>query len=338
MSDAPSAPTSSGGAPATSAPSAPASSGASAGASSTPGARPGSTAAPGKSAPTKNPGAIPGTQPETSAPQQTKAEQIAEAKRKYQFKVDGKEWEEELDDVEVRSRLQKSHAADKRMQEAAELRKKFNDAIAYGKDNVAEAVKSLFGMDLDEWAETRLEQRFKEATLSPEQKERAQMEKELAKYRKQEQEARETQERTAKQKYEDEIWQSTEKDFLGALNKMGYSQDTSKFLLPMMASLADAALDADMELDSELLAHETQKHLRTVNQKRLGALKGDNLLSELGPEIVKEVLRAQLSKVKLSEVPEEAPVQAVERKEPVEQRGRRQTPLGKFKHRHLFGE
>lgn len=343
-SSAPSAPTSSpskaGGAPSTPA-AKPAATGASTGATAASKA-PATGATPAAPAPrklsdqvAKKPAA-----PANETPAE-RAERKELEKRKYQFKVDGREWDEELDDNEIRVRLQKGFAADKRMQEAAELRKKFQDAMSYGKDNLDEAVKQLFGVDIDEYMEQRLESRFKDAMLSEEERERSSLQKELERYKKQEQEAKTRAEQEARQKFEREIWENTEKEFIGALDRLGYDRNVSKLLLPMMTDLADAALDAGMELDAELIAHEANKRLSAVNKTRLTGLKGDRLLAELGDDVVKEVLKARLSKARLTPEPEPPPPPApVARPRVVDVREKPQKSgmsSSQFRRKHIFG-
>lgn len=272
--------------------------------------------------------------------QQTQAEKVEEARRKYKFKVDGKEWEEELGDDEIRARLQKGLAADKRMQEAAQLRKTFQDAMAYGKDNFDEVAKSMFGIDVDQYLEDRLEKRFQEAMMSEEQKEQANLKKELERYKKLETEQKAAAEQAARQKYEQGIWDQTEQTFIGALDKLGYEPATAKVLLPMMADLADAALDSGVDLDADMLAYETNKRLKALNGHRLKSLKGDRLLAELGDDVVREVLRAKVAAAKLAPVEPEAPPEEGERVAPPDgpvRHGRSGRGPPKFKRKHLFG-
>jgi hypothetical protein len=77
----------------------------------------------------------------------------AAEKRKYQLKVDGQDIEEELSDDDIRVRLQKAHAVDKRFAEVANQRKQIEAALSQLKNDPAKALKEIAGLDLDEWAE-----------------------------------------------------------------------------------------------------------------------------------------------------------------------------------------
>lgn len=276
--------------------------------------------------------------PKAEAPaqsQEEKAEARREAeRRKYQFKVDGKEWEEELSEDDVKIRLQKAIAADKRMQEAAEYRKKFNEALEYGKQNPADAFKKLFGVDLDEYAEKRLAEKYQEAIM-PEH-ERAVLEERKAREAAEAQlkQIREAQEHAAKTQFEQQVWQQTQQEFVGALEQLGYEPAFAKsHLLPLMADVAEANLDYGIELDPPTLAAQVQKRLQTIHQKQLHGLKGDSLLNYLGNDVVKEIIRAKLEKVKLTP-PEPAPQPVAEPPPPEKKKS---MTSAEFRRKFIFG-
>jgi len=90
-----------------------------------------------------DPSSVPGIG-ETPASQEadrSKAEAKAEAQRKLRLKIDGEELE--LDEGEVISRAQKATAADKRMMEAAELRKALQTEVAAWRKNPRQALERL---------------------------------------------------------------------------------------------------------------------------------------------------------------------------------------------------
>src|SRR5690606_2479354 len=84
--------------------------------------------------------------PETAGDEGPPGETAAERaiRLKLKFKVDGQEIEEELDEHEIRMRLQKAKGAEKRFEEAARLRKEWEDAVALGKRDPSAAMKQLF--------------------------------------------------------------------------------------------------------------------------------------------------------------------------------------------------
>lgn len=346
-SSAPSAPTaSSGGAPTSSAPKAPSTSGASSsGTSSTPkpastqSATQSTTSAPSKPAvppqkrslsdQVKKP--VVETKPVVPAPKPEAKE--PPAKKKFSFKIDGQEQSVEWDDNELHAQVQKSLAADKRLQEAAELRKKFENAKKYGRDNPEQAFKELFEVDLDQWAEKRIVDRYEEALKSPEEIERAKMQKELEGYKKREADAKTEQERVAKENFEREIWEKTESEFIQAVETLGFEPQFAKVaILPIMADIAEANLEHGLELPPSVMAAQAEKRLQTIGKKYIGGLTGDKLISFLGEDAVKDIIKTRLAKVQMAPAdptPEPTPEPPKTERKPLTQ--------SQFRRRHLYG-
>jgi hypothetical protein len=106
-------------------------------------------------------------------------------KKKLKLKVDGREFEEEVDlgdEAYLTRELQKSKAFDKRMQEFAEYKKKV-DAFMNAFNEDPEGLLEKMGKNVDELAEKRLRRRVEEMEKSPEQLEREKMAKELEELR-----------------------------------------------------------------------------------------------------------------------------------------------------------
>ena len=62
------------------------------------------------------------------------------------------------------------------------------------------------------------------------------------------------------------------------------AQTTSTVLVPMMAEIAEAALDYGVELTPSQMAGEANKRLETIHRRQLQGLKGEQLLRYLGVE------------------------------------------------------
>ena len=107
--------------------------------------------------------------------------EAAALRKKLKLKVDGQEFEEEIDfndDDSLKRHLQKSRAFDKRMQEFSTYKQQV-DAIIEMLENDPEALLERMGKNVDELAEQRLRRRVEELKKSPEQLEREKMEREL---------------------------------------------------------------------------------------------------------------------------------------------------------------
>jgi hypothetical protein len=217
-------------------------------------------------------------------------------KRRYALKVDGQDIEEELSEDEIRVRLQKSHAVDKRFAEVANQRKAIEEALKTIKTDPAKALKEIAGLDLDEWAEKRILERYQEAMLPQEEREKAEMQKKLADYERQFEEQKTAAETAKQQAYEQQVFEKTEAEFIEAVETLGYDKGFSRtVLVPMMAEIAESALDYGVELTPSQMAAEANKRLETIHRRQVQGLKGEQLLRYLGDDVVTEAIRAKLA-------------------------------------------
>ena len=270
--------------------------------------------------------------PKDAAP---KAPTAAE-KRKYQLKVDGQDIEEELSDDDVRVRLQKAHAVDKRFQEVASQRKAIEEALKTIKTDPAKALKEIAGLDLDEWAEKRILERYQEAMLPEAEREKAEMQRKLADYERQFEEQKTAAETAKQQAYEQQVFEKTEQEFISAVEQLGYDKGFSRtVLVPMMAEIAEAALDYGVELTPSQMASEANKRLETIHRRQVQGLKGDQLLRYLGDDVVTEAIRAKLSATRgTAAAPSTPPPPA---RKPVTEEPRKPMTPQQWRMKHLYG-
>ncbi len=102
-------------------------------------------------------------------------------KRKFKIKVDGEEFEEDLDlgdEEAIKKHLQMSKAAQKRMQEKSAIEKDMRQLLEVLKNDPDSVLEEL-GFDLDAHAQKRLQRKLDEMQKSPEQKEKEKFEAEL---------------------------------------------------------------------------------------------------------------------------------------------------------------
>lgn len=107
-------------------------------------------------------------------------------KRKFQLKIDGKDEDLELDlnnDDEVKKHLQKSKSFDKRSKEWAGFKTQVDQFISQLKSSPDSVLEQL-GINVDDFAEKRIQRRLEEMSKSPEQLEREKMQQELESLRK----------------------------------------------------------------------------------------------------------------------------------------------------------
>lgn len=267
-------------------------------------------------------------------PAAPKAPTAAE-KRRYALKVDGQEIEEELSDDEIRVRLQKAHAVDKRFAEVANQRKQIEAALAQLKTDPAKALKEIAGLDLDEWAEKRILERYQEAMLPEAEREKAEMQRKLAEYERQFEEQKTAAERQKADAYEQQVFEQTEQEFISAVEQLGYDKGFSRtVLVPMMAEIAEAALDYGVELTPSQMATEANKRLETIHRRQVQGLKGEALLKYLGDDVVTEAIRAKLAATK-GAAPQAAPPPPA--RKPTTQEPRKPMTPAEWRMKHLYG-
>jgi len=260
----------------------------------------------------------------------------AAEKRRYALKVDGQDIEEELSDDEIRVRLQKAHAVDKRFAEVANQRKQIEAALSQLKNDPAKALKEIAGLDLDEWAEKRILERYQEAMLPEAEREKAEMQKKLADYERQFEEQKTAAETAKQQAYEQQVFEKTEQEFIQAVETLGYDKGFSRtVLVPMMAEIAESALDYGVELTPSQMAAEANKRLETIHRRQVQGLKGEQLLRYLGDDVVTEAIRAKLAATRgPSAAPSTPPPPA---RKPVTEAPRKPMTPQEWRMKHLYG-
>jgi hypothetical protein len=269
------------------------------------------------------------------APKAPAAPTAAE-KRRYALKVDGQDIEEELSDDEIRVRLQKAHAVDKRFAEVANQRKQIEAALSQLKNDPAKALKEIAGLDLDEWAEKRILERYQEAMLPEAEREKAEMQKKLADYERQFEEQKTAAETAKQQAYEQQVFEKTEQEFIQAVETLGYDKGFSRtVLVPMMAEIAESALDYGVELTPSQMAAEANKRLETIHRRQVQGLKGEQLLRYLGDDVVTEAIRAKLAATRgPSAAPSTPPPPA---RKPTTEAPRKPMTSAEWRMKHLYG-
>lgn len=275
------------------------------------------------------------TEAKAPAPKAPAAPTPAE-KRRYSLKVDGQEIEEELSDDDIRVRLQKAHAVDKRFAEVANQRKQIEAALSQLKNDPAKALKEIAGLDLDEWAEKRILERYQEAMLPEAEREKAEMQRKLADYERQFEEQKTSAEKQKADAYEQQVFEQTEQDFISAVEQLGYDKGFSRtVLVPMMAEIAESALDYGVELTPSQMAGEANKRLETIHRRQVQGLKGEQLLKYLGDDVVTEAIRAKLAATKGLGAQSQTPPPPA--RKPVTEAPRKPMTPAEWRMKHLYG-
>ena len=258
------------------------------------------------------------------------------ARHKFTLKVDGQEESLELTPEEIQVRLQRERAANKRFQQAAEERKRVQAFIEMVEKNPAEAVKFVTGgkVDLTKWAEQDLLRRYEESQMTPEQREKLALQRQIDQYQNQEKTRAEQIQAQQRVAFEEKVRNETEQELMAGLKQTGYSMEVQKMVLPMMAEIASANLEFGIELTPAQMANETKRRVETMAGNLVKGMSGEQLANFLGPAAVKSILQHQLAAHKLQASPGQ-PRPAPEPEEKTEPR--REMSPSEFRRKHMFG-
>ena len=107
-------------------------------------------------------------------------------------------------------------------------------------------------------------------------------------------------------------------------------------VLPMMAEIAEAALDYGVELTPAQMAAEANKRLETIHRRQVQGLKGDALLKYLGEDVVNEAIRAKLAGVRGATAKAPTPPPPARKPDVPGVRNKPMTPA-EWRMKHLYG-
>lgn len=218
--------------------------------------------------------------------------------RKLKLKLEGQEVE--LPESEVISLAQQGKVANKRFQEASQIRKEAEDIVKFAKENPREFFKKT-GMNAREFAENYLMEELKREQMTPAEKKAYENEQELKRFKdekKQEEEQRRQQEmadlREKHMKNYDQL-------FVEALTKTGLPK--TPYTIKRMAELQLINVKNKLDLSADQLAKVVREDYISEQKALFGATEGDSLLELLGPEIVKKLSKAQIARLKSKGAP-----------------------------------
>jgi hypothetical protein len=97
------------------------------------------------------------------------------------------------------------------------------------------------------------------------------------------------------------VFRQVEQEFIEALqaSELPATHDT----LAIMGRVAKMAADEGLGLTKEQLVQETREYLAQQHQSVTRGMKGEALIKHLGPEVVNEVIRYNIEKVKRTPAP-----------------------------------
>lgn len=153
--------------------------------------------------------------------QEAVEEQIKELKKKLKLKVDGEEWEEEIDlndENRLTRALQKEKAFDKRSQEWSQYKNNVNQFVETLKNDPLDSLSKI-GVDVEGVLENYMNKLLEESELTPEQKAQRQMEEELTQLRQEKERLAKEKENAELERLRNENAAKIEGDILAAMKK-----------------------------------------------------------------------------------------------------------------------
>jgi len=229
-----------------------------------------------------------------SVPKETEAQK--EAKRK--LKVKGQEIE--VDESKYHEYAQKGAAATQTWQEAAKLKKEAEEHLAKVKANPIAALKEL-GINVDEIAEQHVWETIQRKTMTPEQIQQMERDKEFDRLKNLENQTKEQKATAQKQEAMKYYAQEFDKKIAAAITEAKLPRQPRA--AQRVVDYLEAAIKQGYEPDIAEIGRNVRDDLIKETSDLLGDADDDSLLTLLGPKVVEKVRIALLKKLKGEEKP-----------------------------------
>ncbi len=222
------------------------------------------------------------------------------SKKKYKIKVDKNEEEVEFDpsnEEDVKKHLQKSRAADKRFQEAADVRKAAMEFLDQLRSNPRKVLSDPnIGVDLKKFAEEILNEEIKEMEKSPEQREREKLQTELERLKKEAADRTEEAKKSEFARLQSEQERELTSEIVSALDVGGIPNHPRT--VKAMAEMMIIALQNGIDLKPSDVAPIIKNNNMTEFKEMIQALSDDQLEDFMGKEILGRLSKKRVAKAK----------------------------------------
>ncbi len=222
---------------------------------------------------------------------------VAAIKKKFKYKVDGEDVEEEIDlsnDEELTKRFRLSRAAEKRMAEAKSEKSKAFDIVKKFEDD-PESILSRLGPRGREVAEKFLLKQIQEEMLSPEEKAQRTRDEKASKWDAAEEKRTKDEQTSAEEKQSNAIAQDYQNTIIGALKKLNLPATPTLF--KNMAAMMQKSLKLGLELDASDLAEKIRADRDGEVKAITKDMDGDQLIAFFGDDIANKIRRSDLRKL-----------------------------------------
>jgi len=262
---------------------------------------------PVSSAPVEGTANVNDTHQEASSQNDSKAlsvDQQAEAAaqaalKKWKVKYDGQEVE--VDEDELVKGYAHNKAAEKRMREAAELRKQAEEFIDIVKKDPRKLLTHpSVGVDVKQFAEQILAEYMEEQMLSPEEKEVREMKRKLAEYENERKAQEEARQQAQLQEAQQQYMAEYEKQFTEVLSTSGLPK--TEYTVARLAYYMSQAIEHGYNnvQAKDVVTLVKEDYMRDI-QSLFGAANEDVLLQMLGDQNTEKAVKAHMNKIKSSQ-------------------------------------
>jgi hypothetical protein len=231
-------------------------------------------------------------------------EEIQEMKKILKLKVDGQEIDEEIDwndEESLKKKLQMAHVAQKRMQESAEFKNQVNEFFQLLQTDPTKALTEM-GLNVDDLAKNHLETLVKEAEMSPEEKEKVEMQKELENLRKEAKEKEEIAKNAELERMKDQYAAEIEKDISGAIDAMSDLPKSPYVVKRVADALMLAMNNGYNDVTAKDVLPVVQKQIREEISQMFGAMPEEVLEGFVGKENFDRVRKRRVNKAKKNNI------------------------------------
>lgn len=234
-------------------------------------------------------------------------QELKQLREVLELKVNGKVIKKEVDwnDKEALKReLQLAYAGREAMQEANELKKLFASEISRLKSDPWSVIEEL-GLNPDELAELRIQQRIEEMQKSPEQKEKERLQaereqafKELENLRKQLKEKEDQEVQLKREKFEAEVAQDLENNIIKALDAHKDIAASPKIIARIADTMLWAIDNGFEDVTAEDVIPTVRKEMRSELQDILENLPEDFIEEFIGQKTIEKLRKKRLAAAK----------------------------------------
>jgi len=244
---------------------------------------------------------------ETAAKNGASDQQIKDMLREYSLKVNGKTITKKIDlnnEKELIRELQLAAAGREAMNEAAELKRLFAQEIGRMKENPWDVLAEL-GLDPDQLAEMRIQQKIEELSKTPEQKEAEKKEQERMSLQKELEEARqklkqkeEQEEQLKREKFETEVAQDLENNIIKALDAHKDISASPKIIARIADTMLWSMENGFDDVTPEDVIPQVRKELRQEINDLLSNLPEDFLEEFIGQKNIDRLRKKRIDAAK----------------------------------------